>query len=322
MKVNQSLKIKNVAVVGAGGMGEGIALNFAQAGLSVRVITRSEATMTKCLALIEESLHSFEEFGLLKEKTSAIQARIHPFLMADLDKAIRDCEYIVESVPEVLETKKELLAQLDACPPNVILASNTSSFPVSVMAEGMKTPERVVGTHYFMPAHIIPLVEVHWGEKTKPEVVEATRALMVKAGKKPVMVKKSLPGFVVNRIQAAIAREAHYLIEEGAVSVEDFDTAARSSYGFRLANLGPLAQSDINGLDTVFRGNSRIYKELNNSTVPARIFAEKIEKGELGLKTGKGFYDYTDKQAPQVLKEVEVNLLKQLVLFKQREGQD
>jgi 3-hydroxybutyryl-CoA dehydrogenase len=143
MKMNQAKEIRNVAVVGAGGMGEGIALNFAQAGLSVRVITRSTATMEKCLALIEESLHVFDEFGLLNEKPATVRKRIQPFLMADLNKAIKDCDFIVESVPEVLETKKELLAQLDACPSNVILASNTSSFPVSMLVEGMKTPERV-----------------------------------------------------------------------------------------------------------------------------------------------------------------------------------
>lgn len=312
--------IKTVTVIGAGGMGEGITLNFAQSGLTVRVVTRSNSTMTKCLTLIDESLKVFDEFGLLDEKPSVIRSRIQPFLMSDLQTSIKDADFIIESVPEVLETKKEIFAQLETSDPHVILSSNTSSFPISALTEGMRTPERFIGTHYFMPAHIIPLVEVHWGEKTRQEVIEATVELMNKAGKKPILVRKAIPGFVVNRIQAAIAREAHYLLEQGVVSVQDFDTAAKSSYGFRLANLGPLEQSDINGLDTVYRGNSRIYKELNNATEPAHIFTEKVEKGELGLKTGKGFYDYSSKPANQVMRKIEINFLKQLQLFREREG--
>jgi 3-hydroxybutyryl-CoA dehydrogenase len=312
--------VKTVGVVGAGGMGEGIALNFAQAGLSVHVITRSESTMNKCLAQIEDSLQLFEEMELLKEKSSAIRSRIHSFFMSDLKNAVKDCDFIVESIPEVLDTKRELLAQLDSCKSDVIISSNTSTFPVSVLAEKMRTPERVVGTHYFMPAHIIPLVEVHWGEKTDMGAVEATKKLMEKVGKKPILVRKAMVGFIVNRIQGAIVREAQYLIDQGAVSIEDFDSAARASYGFRLANLGPMAQMDVNGLDVAFRGHSRVYKDLCNVTEPAPSFKEKIEKGELGIKTGKGFYDYSGKTAPQVMKEVETNLLKQLALFKQREG--
>jgi 3-hydroxybutyryl-CoA dehydrogenase len=317
---NKFRDVKTVGVVGAGGMGEGIALNLAQAGLSVHVITRSESTMEKCRAQIEDSLQLFEEMKLLEEKSSAIRARIQPFYMSDLKNAVKDCDFIIESIPEVLETKRELLAQLDSCHPDVIISSNTSTFPVSVLAEKMRTPERVVGTHYFMPAHIIPLVEVHWGEKTDMGAVEATKKLMEKVGKKPILVRKAMVGFIVNRIQGAIVREAQYLIDQGAVSIEDFDAAARASYGFRLANLGPMAQMDVNGLDVAFRGHSRVYKELCNATEPAPSFKEKIEKGELGIKTGKGFYDYSGKTASQVMKEVETNLLKQLALFKEREG--
>jgi len=143
---------------------------------------------------------------------------------------------------------------------------------------------------------------------------------MIKAGKKPILVRKVMVGFIVNRIQGAIVREAQYLIDQGAVSIEDFDAAARASYGFRLANLGPMAQMDVNGLDVAFRGHSRVYKDLCNATEPAQSFKEKIEKGELGIKTGKGFYDYSGTTASQVMKEVETNLLKQLTLFKKREG--
>lgn len=190
---------------------------------------------------------------------------------------------------------------------------------INLLAEGMKTPERVIGTHYFMPAHIIPLVEIHWGDNTDMEAVEATKKLMLKVGKKPILVRKSLTGFVVNRIQAAIAREANYLIEQGVVSVEDFDLAARSSYGFRLANLGPLAQADVNGLDTILRGNTGIFKSLCNSTEVSDIVKDKVAKGELGLKSGKGYYDYSGQPRQEILAKIQANLLKQLVLFNQPE---
>lgn len=320
MKADKSKEIKTVAVVGAGGMGEGIALTFAQAGLLVRVVTRSNETMVKCLAQIDDSLRLFHELGVIQEEPAAIRSRIQPYFMADLKNAVKDCDYIVESVPEVLDAKRELFAQLDSfCDSSVIISSNTSSFPINVLAEKMKTPERVIGTHFFMPAHIIPLVEIHWGDKTDKKVVETTQELMKKVGKTPILVLKPVVGFVVNRIQNAIVREAQYLIDQGVVTVEDFDRAAKASYGFRLANLGPLAQLDVNGLDVVFRGNTRIYKDLCNVTELAPSFAAIVARGDLGLKTGKGYYDYSGQSKSKVQEKIERNLLKQLILYKERE---
>ncbi len=321
MKTENIKGIKTVAVVGAGGMGEGIALTCAQAGLGVRVVTRSNETMVKCMAHIDDSLKLFKEFGLIKEDPSTIRSRVQPYFMADLKYAVKDCDFIVESVPEVLEAKRELFEQLDNyCEPRVIISSNTSSFPVNILVEKMKTPERVIGTHFFMPAHIIPLVEIHWGEKTAKEVIDATWDLMVQVGKTPILVRKPVVGFVVNRIQNAIVREAHCLIDQGVVTVEDFDRAAKASYGFRLANLGPLAQLDINGLDVVFRGNTRIYKELCNTTELSPNFAAMVARGDLGLKSGKGYYDYTGQPKGKVQENIERNLLKQLILYREREN--
>jgi len=311
--------IREVAVIGAGLMGEGIALNFAVAGLSVRVVDQDSDILHQSLKRMDVHLQLLAEFGLLKDTPAVVQSRIKSFLSIDMDKAVKGSTFIVECIPEILALKKELFSLLDDCESSTIISSNTSSFTISGMAKGMRTPGRVVGTHYFMPAHIVPLVEVHRGKDTRDDVINITRQLMLRIGKKPVMVGKEVPGFIVNRIQAAIAREANYLIEQGVVTPEDFDMAARSSYGFRLASLGPLAQADINGLDTVLRGNTHIYKTLCNATEPSPVIADKVKKGELGLKSGRGYYDYRGKSKEQINEEIERNLLKQLILFRERE---
>ncbi|OGO22880.1 MAG: hypothetical protein A2144_02520 [Chloroflexi bacterium RBG_16_50_9] len=298
-------------------MGEGIAQNFAQGGLSVRVFDQNTDILTRCFNQVGANLRLFAEFGLLPKEPSLILSRMEFHLARELEKKIKDCAFVVESIPEVLPQKRELFARLDSCHQDVILSSNTSSFTMSAIAEGMRTPGRVIGLHYFMPAHIVPLVEIHRGKNTADEVVEVTRQLMVKVGKKPVLVGKEVPGLIVNRIQTAMMREANYLVEQGVVTPEDFDMAARASYGFRLASLGPFAQLDINGLDTVMRGNEQIYKVLSNTTEPSPAIVEKVKRGELGLKSGQGYYDYRGKSKEQIIEERDRNLLKQLILFNQ-----
>jgi len=175
--------IKKVAVIGAGIMGVGIAQNFAQAGLSVRVVARRETSLERCLAQIDANLRLFQEFGLLHEEPSSIKLRIEPFPAQHLAEATRGCDFIVETIPEILQAKRDLFAQLDSLPRDVILSSNTSSSTISSIVEGMRTQERVVGLHYFNPAHILPLVEIHRGKYTSDEVVELTRKLMLRVGK-------------------------------------------------------------------------------------------------------------------------------------------
>ena len=309
--------IKKVVVVGAGTMGIGIAQNFAQAGLSVGVVARRQASLETCLAQIDANLGLLLEFGLLHEEPSTIKSRVESFTAQHLAEATRDCNLIVETIPEILQAKRDLFAQLDSLPTATILSSNTSSFTISSVVEGMRTPERVVGLHYFNPAHIMALVEIHRGKHTSDEVVELTKKLMLKVGKKPILVRKEVVGFVVNRIQAAMGREGNYLVGEGIITAEDLDIAAKTGYGFRLACLGPMESSDLMGLDTVFRASEQIYKELNNATKPLPILEEKIKRGELGVKSGKGWYDYEGRPITQILEERDRKLLQQLVLFNQ-----
>lgn len=312
--------IKKVTVIGAGIMGEGIIQNFAQAGLQVNAVARNEQTLKKCMAQVEANLKLFAEFGLLKETPSQVVARIKPVLAQELRRATEGCDLILETIPEVLESKRQVFTELSEICPDIILASNTSSFTISVIAEGMHNPERFVGIHYFNPAHIIPAVEIHRGKQTTDEVVDIAKALMVKVGKKPVLVQKEIPGFIVNRITGAMEREIDYLLDEGIVSPEDLDIALRGSFGFRLACFGPMEAEDLIGLDTAARVSGRVFKVLSNRTEPSPQLLAKVERGELGIKSGKGWYDYTSKTREQVYDEINRKLLQQLVLYNAREG--
>lgn len=311
----RSEDIKEVVVIGAGIMGVGIAQNFAQAGLTVCVVDQEKDIVERCLAQIDANLQLFLEYELLKEEPSAIKARVRPYLSKDLYEATKACDFVVEAVPEILELKKELFARMDSLPEEVIIASNTSSLTISAIAEDMQIPGRVVGLHYFNPAHIIPAVEIHRGKHTSDEVVEITRELMLRVGKKPVLVRKEVPGFIINRLTGAMEREIDYLLDEGVVTPEDLDTAVKASYGFRLACLGPMEAEDMIGLDTAARASSNIFKVLSNSTDPSPMLLEKVARGELGIKSGKGWYDYSGKSKEEIMEERNRRLLKQLALF-------
>jgi 3-hydroxybutyryl-CoA dehydrogenase len=311
-------EMKQIVVIGAGNMGEGIAQSFAQAGKSVKILARKRETLERCLQQIDTNLKLFAEFQLLEEAPEVIKSRITYLPMAELSGAIKVCHFIVETIPEVLADKREVFGKLDGCDPDVILASNTSSITITALTDGMKTAYRVVGTHYFNPAHIMPLVEIHRGKFTSDKVVQTTRDLMLQVGKKPILVKKEIPGFIVNRIQGAIFREISYLLDEGVATPEDIDMAAKAMYGFRLSCVGPMEADDMIGLDTSARVSANLFKTLSNRTEPSATLLDKVKKGELGIKTGNGWYNYGGKTRTHVLDEINRRLLKQLVLFKAR----
>jgi 3-hydroxybutyryl-CoA dehydrogenase len=309
-------EIKQIVVIGAGNMGEGVVQSFAQAGKRVTVLARKRESLDKCRQQIDTNLKLFAEFRLLEEAPEIIESRINYVPMAELSEAIRGCDFVVEMIPEVLADKKELFGKLDGCDPHVILASNTSSITITMLTEGMKTAYRVLGTHYFNPAHIMPLVEIHMGEHTADEVVQTTKELMLQVGKRPILVKKEIPGFIVNRIQGAIFREISYLLDEGIATPEDIDIAAKAMYGFRLSCIGPMEADDMIGLDTSARVSANLFKTLSNRTEPSATLLKKVDRGELGIKTGNGWYNYDGKTRAQVLDELNRRLLKQLVLFR------
>lgn len=309
-------EICKVAVIGAGIMGAGIAQTFAAVGLPVRMIDLDPQRLEHSMASVKANLHLFEEYNLISEAPSAVLSRITPMTAVDTLEAATGSDFIVESVPEVLDIKRSVFDRLDRLPEDVIIASNTSSFTIDTLTKSMKTPYRTVGLHYFNPAHIIPAVEIHKGRDTTDKVVAQTKELMLKTGKKPVIVQKTVPGFIINRLTGALEREVAYLIDEGIVTPEDLDTAVKASYGFRLSCMGPMAQEDLIGLDTCARVSERVFKLLSNRTDPSPSVLKKVEKGELGIKSGKGWYDYSGQTRDEVNDKINRRLLKQLALFK------
>jgi len=307
-------QVNNVVIVGAGIMGVGIAQTFAQAGFRVSLTDVNQEILTESLAQIKANLELFNEYGLLSEEIAGILDRIVPVINNEMENPVRHCQYLVEVIPEILTAKRELFAQIEKYNPETIISSNTGSFTVAELSAGMKTPERLIGVHYFNPAHIIPAVEIHPGEKTSAETIETTRRLMLETGKKPVMVKKEIPGFIVNRLTGAMLREIGYLLDEGIVSVEDLDTAIKSSIGFRMACLGFMETEDMVGLDTSTRVSNRLFSLLNNASGPSSAQLSRVSAGMLGVKSGKGWYDYSGKGISAVLEANNRKLLSFLAL--------
>ena len=305
-----------IAVVGAGIMGQGIALSFALAGFSVKVVDMNNQVLEKAMAQAEVDLKLFEEQGFLDSKPAVVRSRLTTGI--GLAAATGDCDFVVEAVTEILKLKKELFARLEGfCPEDTILSSNTSSLRISDIVEGLRNPGRVIGTHFFNPAHIMPLVEIIPApHQTTEKVLDITKQLMEKIGKKAIIVRKEVPGFVVNRITSAIHREVHYMVQEGIATPEEIDIATRASLGLRYAWMGPFKISDLAGLDTGILVGEQLYKTLDNSTEPPQILRDKVKKGELGVKSGKGWYDYTGRSKEQILAERNRKLLQQLVLIK------
>jgi len=315
MKVEE---VNNVLVIGAGTMGEGIAQVFAQAALRVLLVDIDGEGLQRCRSQIETNLIMLKKFGLFPGDPKNILSRIEPRPMKEMSqigKLLNGVDFVVEAVPEVLEIKRRLFGFLDEYPGDIVLSSNTSSLTISELSKDLKRPERVVGLHFLYPAHIIPLVEIHSGPKTSSQAISITKNLMKRTGKKPIVLKKEISGFIVNRIQAAYNREVTYLIDQGVATVEDLDTAAKAGFGFRLACLGPLEIHDLNGLDVVMRAGGKTRQSICNDRGHSQSLTNKVKNGELGVKTGKGWHDYQGRTREEIKNESNAKLLRQLALF-------
>jgi 3-hydroxybutyryl-CoA dehydrogenase len=296
-------------------MGEGIAQTFAQNGFQVRLVARREEPLTRAMSQINQNVKQFIEFKLISEPADTVVARIEPMVTTDMAQAVEGCTYVVETIRENLEDKRALIGALQAVNPDVVIGSNTGSMTVDSLAEGMPNPATIIGIHYFNPAHIIPLVEVHRGTKTSDAAYDLTERMMKESGKKTALVLKEMPGFIVNRVMGAITRECAFILDEGICTPEDLNTAIKSSTGFRFACLGPMEVDDMIGLDICATVSGRVFPGLSNATQASRLVTEKVEKGELGIKSGKGWYDYSGKTREEVLAEKNLALIKQLQLF-------
>lgn len=201
---------------------------------------------------------------------------------------------MIECVPEVLEIKQALFTKLDTlAPTSTVLASNSSSFPISQIAKGCASAQRMIGLHFFMPAHIVPLAEVVHGPQTDSAVADELAVFMRRCGSVPIHVRKDVPGFIGNRLQHALGREAFSLIQEGVATAEDIDAAVRFGFGFRYLAAGPVLQKEHAGFDVHAAAAATIYPSLSNVAVPPAVLADKPKQGNLGMKSGRGFYTWT-----------------------------
>jgi len=298
------INIRNVAVIGSGLMGHAIAQVFSRGGCRVKIHDLNHELLAGAMDRIKSNLRRLVENGL--EDGTAIEgimSRITP--TTKLQDAVADAEFITECIPEDLKLKVEVFSLLDSmAPPHAILASNTSMLRISDIGIYITDKSRALVTHWFNPPYLIPVVEVVKGPKTSPETVERTVSFLGEMGKEPVRVLKEVPGHLVNRIQFALNREMLSLLEQGVASEEEIDKAVSLSFALRLVASGPLKTIDINGIDLFYHGMREIYKYLDNSTAPQDILRQKVERGEVGRRSGKGFFKY-DVKGPLTSLELE-----------------
>jgi 3-hydroxybutyryl-CoA dehydrogenase len=299
----KAAQIQKVAVVGTGLMGHGITQAFAQEGFQVNVTDTSESALAVVKDRIRSNLVTLVEGELFSQnEAEEILARIHVF--TDLGQAIREADFVTEAIFEDLEAKQSIFEEMDKyCSPDTILASNTSSFRMTDISYRMQNPERAIITHWFNPPHLVPLVEVVLGRNTSEETYQTTNDLLLKIKKVPVRVRQEIPGFLINRIQTTIHREMYSLLEMGAASAEDLDLAVKASLGFRLASIGPLLVRDLAGLDVLCKVEDWLVKEIESSTEVNKILKDMVARGELGVKTGKGFFEFTPESVAAIIKE-------------------
>lgn len=289
--------IRTVAVIGAGFMGHGIGQEFTTAGYDVVLHDLTDAHLEQARRNITRNLDELVRWGVLPaESAPAALARIR--CTTDLPAAAAPADLVIEAVFESLELKQQLFARLDAlCPPHAILASNTSTLMPSMLAEATDRPERVLVAHFFYPPALLPLVEVVPHPRTAPEVVEEVCALLRQMGKSPIVVRKEALGFIANRLQFALQREALYLVEQGIATAQEVDTAVRDGFGRRLAVAGPLEIAEPIGWDLELRIQGYLFPDLCASLAPSPLVRDKVRQGRLGVKSGQGFYTWTPETA-------------------------
>jgi 3-hydroxybutyryl-CoA dehydrogenase len=290
-------EIQTIAVIGSGLMGHGIAQEFAVAGYNVWLNDTSDELLQRALVHIDRNLKMMSEAGVVApEHVSAAPDRLHATV--SLEEAVRGADVVVEAVYENLELKRRIFADLDRwCPAHTILASNTSSYMPSKLASATQRPNKVIVAHYFNPPHLLPLVELVRGPETSDDTAQTLHALYTRIGKRPAILQREAPGFVANRLQMALLREALHIVEAGIATPEDIDLVIRSSIGRRWAVAGTFELHELIGADLALAVASEIMPDLESRPEPPQLLRDQAASGNLGVKTGKGFYDWTPESA-------------------------
>ena len=300
---------RHALVIGGGTMGVGIIAMFLGGGWTTHVQSRSASTREGLPAASRKALAALGK----PEDVSKLET------YASLAEAPWDrIELVVETVTEDLVLKQTIFAELEQrARPDCVLTSNSSSFPISEIGKGLKTQARMMGLHFFMPAHLIPLVEVVRSVQTDVTRAEKVGAIMKELGKRPVQVKKDVIGFLGNRIQGALMREALWLIEQGVASPEDIDATVRLSFGFRYAAAGPIVQKEHSGWDTTCAVAKIIWPDLTNAAGPPPILQKNVDEGRIGFKTKRGFFEWDDASIAKERARYERALRKCLEIFRE-----
>ena len=284
--------IRKVSVIGAGIMGHGIGLTYARHGYRVALNDLSETILANAMSHIRDELGTLADNELVSpDIIEATLSRITT--TTDLKEAVKDTDFVTEAVWEDVELKQKLFRDMETmCPEHTILASNTSALLLKDIAAYCQRKDRVVITHWVNPPHLIPLVELVAGEETSEATMELAGNLLKSINKVPVKIRRETPGFIVNRLQAALLREVWSLWQQGIASAEDIDLAMKASLGFRWAAVGPLETADLGGLDLFYKLTNRLLKMICDSHEPPEELKKMVESGKLGLKSGQGFFDY------------------------------
>ena len=293
--------VKRAAVIGTGTMGPGMGAVLERAGVEVALYDVSDEQLEKARPGVELARSVLDRLGDEGDGgTGVAELRFE----SDLAAALDGVDLVVEAVPEKLELKQQVFADFEQhVPDDAILASNTSGIPITKIAENLAHPERVIGTHWSNPPHLIPMIEIIPGERTSPEVTETTQELVRQIGYYPCTLKKEVPGFVENRVLYAIMRECLALVDEGVVDAEELDLNVKWGIGYKLAVVPPMALLDMAGLDIYNAVASYLNQDLSDEKGVSSTITERVDQGKLGIKTGGGLFDYDADRAAQLQKE-------------------
>lgn len=298
MKVNS---IKKIGIAGAGTMGSGMAQIFARKGYNVVVTDLKDEFLENSRRLVSIFNSSLIEEGLMTEQEA--EETVKNIKYYTDKKVFSDCDIIIEAIIEKMDIKQDFWKEVEEiAKPDAIFASNTSGLSITGISKKLKDKGRFAGMHFWNPPHIIPLVELIKGDETKDETIDILFELAKKIDKEPVVVKKDAPGFIGNRLQFAVFREALNIVEQGIADIEDVDRAMKYGPGFRYPIIGPLQTADLGGLDTFYFISLYLFNEISDAKKPQNILKDLIDKNHLGTKTKKGFYDYSNGKDEEAIK--------------------